>query len=216
MDEKATSVRHPVFARLYERVSAAAEAKGAAEHRRELLDGIAGRVIEIGAGNGHNFKHYPATVTEVVAVEPEPFLRARAEEAARGAGVPITVVEGVADRLPADTGSFDAAVFSLVLCSVSDQAAALAEARRVVKPGGEVRLFEHVVAEHPRMATFQRRIDLVWPHVGGGCHTSRDTARAVADAGFEIETLRRFSFAPCLLTKPASPHILALARRPAS
>lgn len=211
-----TTVHHPVFARMYERLSAVAEAKGAADYRRELLAGIGGRVIEIGAGNGHNFRHYPETVTEVVAVEPEPFLRSRAESAASEATVPITVVDGTADALPAETDAFDVAVFSLVLCSVPHQHAALEEAKRVLKPGGELRLFEHVLADTPQLARFQRRIDVVWPRVGGGCHTSRDTTRAVEDAGFDIEDIRRFRFAPCFLTKPVSPHILAIARQPAS
>lgn len=211
-----TDVRHPVFARMYDRLSAVAEAKGGAEHRQELLAGIAGRVIEIGAGNGYNFRHYPETVTEVVAVEPEPFLRARAEAAAQEADVPITVIDGTAEALPAETGAFDVAVFSLVLCSVPDQAKALSEARRVLEPGGELRIFEHVLANEPRLAAFQRRIDVVWPRLGGGCHTSRDTARAVEDAGFNIDQIRRFRFSPSFLTKPAAPHILAVARRPQS
>lgn len=209
-----TAVRHPIFARLYERLSAMAEAKGAAEHRKAALADLAGRVVEVGAGNGHNFGHYPDTVDEVLAVEPEPYLRARAEEAARSARVAVRVVDGTADQLPAEDGEFDAVVFSLVLCSVPDQLAALAEAKRVVKPGGEVRLFEHVRATSPRLAAWQRRVDVVWPRLGGGCHTSRDTLRSVADAGFEIEDTRRFSFSPSLLTKPAAPHVIATARHP--
>lgn len=209
-----TIVRHPGFARLYERLSAVAEAKGASEHRREALAGLAGRVVEVGAGTGHNFRHYPETVNEVIAVEPEPYLRARAEEAARNAPVDVRVVDGTADRLPAHDGEFDAAVFSLVLCSVADQRAALAEAKRVLKPGAEIRLFEHVRAEGPRMATWQRRIDAVWPYLGGGCHTSRDTMRVVNDCGFSVEAVRRFPFAPSLLTKPAAPHVIAVARLP--
>ncbi|MEY2532752.1 MAG: hypothetical protein QOF29_662, partial [bacterium] len=90
-----TAVRHPVFARLYHRLSAGAEQAGQAEHRDELLAGLHGRVVELGAGNGLNFAHYPPTVAEVVAVEPEPYLRARAEEAADAAPVAVTVVDGV-------------------------------------------------------------------------------------------------------------------------
>lgn len=207
------SVRHPIFARMYDRMSAMAEEKGVADHRRELLDGVTGRVIEIGAGNGHNFPHYPDTVTQVVAVEPEPFLRARAEEAAVEVAVPITVVAGAAEALPAAPESFDVAVFSLVLCSVGGQAAALAEARRVLKPRGELRVYEHVRADTPRLAALQRRLDVVWPHLSGGCHTSRDTAGAVVDAEFEIQRLRSFRFAPFLLAKPVAPHMIAVATR---
>ena len=92
MAGSSTNVHHPLFARLYDRLSAKAEDAGQTEHRQEMLEGLAGRVLEVGAGNGLNFVHYPDTVTEVVAVEPEPFLRARAEEAANLTTVPIRVV----------------------------------------------------------------------------------------------------------------------------
>lgn len=207
------SVRHPIFARLYARISASAEEKGAAEHRREVLAGLVGRVVEVGAGNGLNFAHYPSTVTEVVAVEPEPHLWKLAQAAASTAAVPITVVEGTADELPLDDASCDAAVCSLVLCSVNDQSAALAEVRRVLKPDGELRFYEHVLAATPRLARVQRMVDVVHPYVSGGCHVTRDTEAAIRDAGFEITTIRRFLFAPEPLTKQAAPKILGAARR---
>ena len=111
-------VRHPVFARFFDRFAAKDEEHGQAELRDELLRGLTGRVIEVGAGNGLNFPHYPAEVEELVAVEPEAYLRERAVAAARTASVPITVLDGVAGRLPAGEGSFDAAVVSGFLCSV--------------------------------------------------------------------------------------------------
>jgi SAM-dependent methyltransferase len=206
-----TEVRHPVFARLYARGSPGVDRKGGAEHRAELLAGAAGRIVEVGAGNGLNFAHYPPAVSEVVAVEPEPYLRERAAEAAAGAAVPVRVVEGVADALPAEDGSFDAAVASLVLCSVPDQAAALAEIRRVLRPGGELRFYEHVVSERPRVARLQRRLDDwgLWPRLLGGCHGSRDTTAAIEAAGFEIERVRRVPFA----AGPVSlAHVIGLAR----
>jgi ubiquinone/menaquinone biosynthesis C-methylase UbiE len=210
------SVRHPLFARLYERISATADDRGAAGHRDELLAGLSGRVIEVGAGNGRNFAHYPFEVSEVLAVEPEPRLRADALEAAPSAPVPVRVVEGVADRLPAADGSFDAAVASLVLCTVPVQATALAELARVLRPGGELRFYEHVVSDSPPRARLQRALDAtIWPRVGGGCHLARDTTAAIARAGFEVESSRRFGFAPSALG-PSIAHILGTARRPAS
>jgi ubiquinone/menaquinone biosynthesis C-methylase UbiE len=208
----APSVRHPLFARMYARMSRSAERAGVAEHRAELLAGVAGRVVEVGAGNGLNFAHYPPEVTEVVAVEPEPYLRAQAEEAAAAARVRITVVEGVADRLPAEDGEFDAAIASLVLCSVPDQAVALAEVRRVLRPGGELRFYEHVVADKRRAAAIQKALDGtgVWPRLLGGCHCSRDTGAAIERAGFAIERCRRFAFGPSVF---ATPHVVGLARR---
>jgi ubiquinone/menaquinone biosynthesis C-methylase UbiE len=156
--------RHPLFARCYARLSQAME-KGVGEHRQELLADLYGRVLEVGAGNGLNFAHYPPTVpptvTQVIAVEPEPYLRALALEAAERAPVPVQVVDGHAEALPVGDQSVDAAVASLVLCSVPDQARALAELARVIRSGGELRFFEHVRAEGPAMARTQRAVDLV-------------------------------------------------------
>jgi ubiquinone/menaquinone biosynthesis C-methylase UbiE len=205
---------HPIFARLYIRGSGGAEKRGAAEHRRELLAGLSGRVLELGCGNGLNFEHYPASVTEVVAVEPEPTMRAAAEDAAREARVEVSVVDGVADALPADDESVDAAVASLVLCSVPDQGVALAELRRVIRSSGELRFYEHVQAHSQPMRGFLTFADRTfWPHVAGGCRPARHTADAIAAAGFEIEECRRFGFSaePFL---PAIPHVLGRARRP--
>ena len=209
-------VHHPLFARIYQWTSAKAEQAGQAGHRRQLLAGLDGRVLELGAGNGLNFEHYPATVQHVVAVEPEAYLRARAVEAAPTAGVSVEVVDGLAGELRFDDSSFDAAVVSLVLCSVPDVDGALADLRRVIRPGGELRFYEHVLAEEPRFARFQRAVtkSRAWPLVAGGCHADRATAAAIARAGFEIQSCRRFRFTPTPLVAPAAPRILGTARRP--
>lgn len=136
---KQASVRRPVFARLYPRMAQAMNEGGMTEHRHVLLAGLTEQVIEVGTGDGANFVHYPATVTGVVAVEPEPRLRALAETAAATAPVPANVSAGLAEHLPVADQSMDAVVFALVLCSVPDQEAALAEAWRVLKPGGQIR-----------------------------------------------------------------------------
>ena len=208
-----TEVRNPLFARIYDRVSGRAEDAGQREHRRELLDGLTGHVVEVGAGNGLNFQHYPSTVDEVLAVEPEPFLRERARSAATGAPVAVRVLDGTAERLPLDDGSLDAAVLSLVLCSVPDPAAAMAELRRVLRPGGELRFYEHVRSEHSGFARFQQAADVLWPRLAGGCHTARDSERAIVDAGFRIERSRRLTFRPCSVIAPIAPHVLGRARR---
>jgi ubiquinone/menaquinone biosynthesis C-methylase UbiE len=209
------TVKHPLFARIFDRVSRKLEARGQRGHRRTLLAGLSGRVIEVGAGNGLNFPHYPSTVTELVAVEPEPFLRERALEAASEADVPVTVLAGVAEELPVESEAFDAAVASLVLCSVVDQARALAELRRAIRPGGELRFYEHVRARRPLLARAQQAFDLLWPHVAGGCHASRETRSAIERAGFVIERCEEFVFRPFPLALPTAPHILGIARRPA-
>jgi SAM-dependent methyltransferase len=206
---------HPLFARMYMRASQGAERRGGTEHREELLAGLSGAVIEVGAGNGLNFAHYPPAVERLVAVEPEPFLREAAREAAARAPVPVEVVEGVAERLPVEDDSFDAGVACLVLCTV-DAGQALAELRRVIRPGGELRFYEHVVADTPGLARVQRFADRTfWPHVAGGCHASRDTLAAIERAGFAIETCRRFGFSPGPVL-PAVPHVLGRAQAPGS
>lgn len=189
-------------------------AHGQAEHRRRLLEGLAGRVLELGAGDGVNFPLYPAAVTEVVAVEPENHLRAQAEERARHVDVPITVVAGWADDLPLEDAAFDAAVASLVLCSVPDQERALAELTRILRPGGELRFYEHVRADSPRHARIQRTIEPLWHRVGGGCHPTRDTVAAIERSGFVIGSCERFRFAPGVLSRITAPHVLGTARRP--
>lgn len=148
------AVHHPLFARLYDRVSALAENTGQREHRRELLAGLSGRVVEVGAGNGLNFPHYPPEVEEVVAVEPEAYLGERSRKAAAGAAVSVRVVDGLAEELPLEDGSVDAGVCSLVLCSVPSQAVALAELRRVVRPGGELRFTSTSAAKEPPSPAF--------------------------------------------------------------
>lgn len=205
---------HPVFARFYERISRRAEAEGAAEHRDDLLEGLTGRVIEVGAGNGLNFAHYPTSVTEVVAVEPEPFLRSKAIDAAASARVPIKVVDGTADALPADDSEFEAAVASLVLCSVPSQASALTELHRVLRPGGELRFYEHVRSERHGLARVQRLLDAtIWPRLGGGCHTARDTLAAIHEAGFAVDRSLRFEFRPFPGDVATAPRILGVAHR---
>ncbi len=115
-------VHHPIIARLLPRIIARAEARGQGEHRREVLSGLSGRVIEVGAGTGINFAHYPASVAAVLATEPEEHLRELAAQAARHAPVPVRVIDGVAEHLPVEDQSSDAGVVSLVLCSVYDPA----------------------------------------------------------------------------------------------
>jgi ubiquinone/menaquinone biosynthesis C-methylase UbiE len=206
----------PRFAKAYMRMSAGAEARGAAEHRRRLLEGLSGTVLELGAGHGLNFQHYPAEVGEVIAIEPEPTLRSRASEAARGSDVRVRVrvLAGVADELPLETASVDAAVASLVLCSVPDQDLALAELHRVVGPGGELRFYEHVIPLRQPKRFVLQALDRsgVWPLIAGGCHPARDTGAAIERGGFDIQRSGRIMFAASRF-EPSIPFILGVARR---
>lgn len=205
------AVRHPFFARCFDRLSQLME-KELADRRRELLAGLSGRVVEVGAGNGMNFRHYPPAVEHVVALEPEPYLRQKAERAARHAPVEISVRDATADPLPLDDASFGAAVACLVLCTVPDPARSLAELRRVLKPGGELRFLEHVRSAPGHKAWVQERLDRsgVWPWFAGGCHCARDTPDSIAGAGYRIERIRDFDLGPSWVL--TNPHVIGVAR----
>ncbi|WP_372411234.1 class I SAM-dependent methyltransferase [Streptomyces luteireticuli] len=208
-------VHHPLFARFYMRTGPVLDRRaGMAAHRRELLAGLSGRVIEIGAGQGLNFPHYPDAVSEVVAVEPERLLRRQAAQAAVRCGVPVDVVPAVAEALPVKSEAFDAAAVSLVLCSVRDVPRALAELRRVLRPGGELRFFEHGAAEGGVLPLVQRALDrTVWPPLFGGCHTARDPLAAIGAAGFTLGAWRRLSVPEGPVRLPTSPCVTGVAVR---
>lgn len=203
----------PMFARFYLRSRKAARRRGEDEHRRRLLEGVSGRIVDIGVGDGTDFSFYSSAVTEAIAIEPEPRLRAAAEDAAKGAAVPVRVIDGIAEHLPLADSSMDVAVVSLVLCTVSDQDRALNEIRRVLRPGGELRFYEHVHTRHQPLRWVLEAADrsTVWPRIAGGCHPTRDTKRAIERAGFAIEEYERFPFAAGAL-EPQVPHILGRAR----
>jgi ubiquinone/menaquinone biosynthesis C-methylase UbiE len=151
-------------------------------------------------------------VIEVIAIEPEPTLRHEAERVAAKVDVPIQVLAGVADELPLADASVDAAVASLVLCSVPDQQRALAEIRRVLRPGGELRFYEHVIARCQPKRLLLQIVDRtgLWPAIAGGCHPARDTTEAIMEAAFDIDEVERFGFAAQRF-QPLIPHILGRA-----
>jgi SAM-dependent methyltransferase len=210
-DRERAPIRPSRFARGYARLAPVMDARGAAAHRAEVLGGLTGSVVEIGCGPGSMFGHYPASVAKVLAVEPDDYLRGLAQQAAVSAPVPVTVVGGSADALPALDGSFDAVVCSLVLCSVPDLLTALAEIRRVLRPGGELRFYEHVRSASLLVGWLEDAVTPLWKVTAGGCHPNRDTVAAIGDAGFEVTSVRRFGFSP----GPGAPrvaHVLGVAR----
>jgi ubiquinone/menaquinone biosynthesis C-methylase UbiE len=204
--------QHPRFARTYLGIAKRADRVGGTKHRRRMLAGLTGTVIEVGAGHGLNFGHYPDTVTKVVAVEPDHTLRDLAERAAARVPLPVTVVRGHADALPAGNGEFDAAVASLVLCTTPDVDHALTEIRRVLRPGGTLHFYEHVRSPKAFYGRVQDFVTPIWSGAGGGCHPNRNTVSAIESAGFRIEELDSFPFKPMALAPPFT-HVIGRARK---
>lgn len=193
---------HPFFARMWT-VMSAHETPLLRRLRTENLAGLSGRVLEVGAGTGTNFAFYPGTVTQVIALEPETRLASRAREAAVAAPVPVTVIESTIESM-SDTGSFDAVVCSLVLCSVVDPEDVLHQLNSILRPGGELRYFEHVASTGWR-GSLQRLADAtVWPRIAGNCHTHRDTERVITEAGFSLEAARRLWTFPAWVPLPVA------------
>lgn len=215
-----STVDHPRFSRIWSWMMRH-EPADVGRARRELLEGLEGRVLEVGAGTGSNFAHYPATVSAVVAVEPDPLLRTEAQAVAASlANDPdrtprVTVVDGTFEALPANDGpAFDAVVCSLVLCSVHDVDASLAAAFAALRPGGELRYYEHVATDG-WLGGLQRTVDATfWPRAFGGCHTHRETVPAIRRAGFEPVRHRDLRTAPRWAPVPVSPMALGVVRRP--
>jgi len=176
------------------------EARGMQQRRRRLLAGAEGRVLEIGAGTGLNLPHYGERVGELVLTEPDPAMVRRlvrhvAEVARRndaGAAATATVVPASAESLPFPDASFDRVVTTLVLCTVANPAAALRELRRVLRPGGQLLLIEHVRAsEHSALAPWQHRLRQPWASFAAGCRADQDTAALLANAGWPVHRLER-------------------------
>jgi ubiquinone/menaquinone biosynthesis C-methylase UbiE len=186
---------HKWFAAFYTRL-VKAETPKVKGLRKETLAGLSGRVLDLGCGPGANFEFFPDTVTEPVAADPDPYMLERARKRAAQLGRQIRIEQARAEELPYEDGSFDAVVCTLVLCTVDDPQRALREVARVLKPGGELRFFEHVRYENGPGALLQDIVVPVWRWVGAGCHPNRRTAREMRRAGFQIRTIRRVDTVP--------------------
>lgn len=159
--------------------------------RAKVVPMAEGRVLELGIGGGLNLASYdPARVASVTGVDPSAELRARAAAAPRPEGLAVEVLEGTAEALPFEASSFDCVVCTFTLCSVHAPAAALAEARRVLKPGGRLLFCEHGLAPDPGVARWQGRVEPVWKAIAGGCHLTRPVGGAITAAGFRLVSLQ--------------------------
>jgi ubiquinone/menaquinone biosynthesis C-methylase UbiE len=176
-----------MFAVLYNPVLWAGERLGLRARRRALLRHARGRTLEIGSGTGLNLAHYPDAVAELILTEPATPMRKRLERKLRRQGRKATVSDAPAERLPAEDGSIDTVVSTLVLCTVDEPHAVLSEIRRVLKPGGRLLFLEHVRAESPRLAAWQDRLEAPWRRFAEGCRCNRATVEVMQATGFSIE-----------------------------
>ncbi|WP_051441475.1 class I SAM-dependent methyltransferase [Arthrobacter sp. H14] len=186
-----------IFAALYDPVTAAAERRVLGWHRKSLLAGAAGVVVEIGAGTGANLPHYdPVRIGRLILIEPDPFMRQRLKGKIDGTAPQLRgrteIVDGTAEDIDLPDASADVVASTLVLCSVADPAAAVAEAIRVLKPGGHLLFLEHVCSEQASVRRWQDRLTPIQRRVASGCHLNRDTLAALRNAGMELDDWRRW------------------------
>jgi ubiquinone/menaquinone biosynthesis C-methylase UbiE len=177
------------FTALYDWLMKSTEEEGLREMRRETLSSASGRTIDLGAGTGANLGLYPDSVTELVLAEPDPHMLRKLRPKAEEAGVDAEIVAAGAEDVPFEDSSFDSAVFTLVLCTVPDPVAALAEAARVLRPGGRLLFVEHVRSEDRGLARWQDRLERPWRFFGDGCHCNRDTVATIEASPFTVENI---------------------------
>jgi len=182
-------VNHPILARFYDTVLKPTERAGVRDERRRMMEGVAGRIVELGAGTGLNVPFYPATADEIHAVEPDRHMLARLVARAPDSTVPLHLYRGDAQNLPFVDGTFDAAIIAFALCTIPDPARALEEAHRVVRPGGVLRFLEHVRSPNARTARWQNRISPIWSRVAGGCRLNQPTVQILEATRWEIDEL---------------------------
>lgn len=163
------------------------DSEAVTRRRREACAGLSGHVVEVGFGSGLNVPHYPAAVTRVSAVEPNDVAWHLAARRVGTSPHDIGRVGLDGERLPLDDAGADAVLLTFVLCTIPDVRAAVAEIRRVLRPGGEVHFLEHGLSPDPGVARWQRRLEPVQRRLGGGCHLTRDPVALLTDAGLEIE-----------------------------
>jgi ubiquinone/menaquinone biosynthesis C-methylase UbiE len=179
------------FAALYDRCLRSTEEAGLREMRRKLLAEASGRTIDVGAGTGANLDLYPPQASELVLAEPDPHMLKQLRAKSAQSGVGVEVVQAPAEALPFEDSSFDTAVFTLVLCTAPDPRRALAEAARILKPGGRLLFLEHVRAEDAGLARWQDRLEKPWRFVADGCHCNRDTVATIEASPLRLESVER-------------------------
>jgi ubiquinone/menaquinone biosynthesis C-methylase UbiE len=176
-----------VFAALYDRMMRRGEQRSMGKRRRELVCNARGRTLEIGAGTGANIAHYPDDIQELILAEPFEPMRRRLERKLGESGKSASTLDASAEAIPLEDESLDTVVSTLVLCTVDFPDIALAEVRRVLRPGGQLLFIEHVRSHSPRVARWQDRLETPWRHFGAGCRCNRDTIASIAAAGLSSQ-----------------------------
>ena len=157
--------------------------------RERVIGAAEGRVLEIGVGSGRNLPFYRAPAKQVLALEPAPRLVSMARDAARGASIPISFLEASAEAIPLDAHSVDTVVTTWTLCSIPHAATALADIKRVLRPGGRLLFVEHGLAPDDGVRRWQDRLTPVWRRCAGGCHLNRPIRSMIEGAGFRIDRI---------------------------
>ena len=201
-----------VFSALYDPLLWVGERAGMARRREDLLAHAEGRVLELGAGTGLNLPHYPDGLAELTLTEPAEPMIAKLERRARRSANDCRVVAAGAEELPFEENSFDTVVSTLVLCTVDDPRAVIAEIDRVLRPGGELLFLEHVRSDSNRLARWQDRLHRPWHAFAAGCHANRATVDLLRDSPLKVEAVNhdRWSWMPALV------HPLAIGRAQAA
>jgi len=174
------------FSAFYDAGIKASEEAGLRDMRAELVAGARGRVVELGAGTGANLELYPDSIEELILVEPDPHMTKQLREKVAASGRTATILEAPAERLPLESASCDTAVVTLVLCTVPDPRAAIAEIARVLKPGGQLLFLEHVRSTDPKLARWQDRLERPWRFLADGCHCNRDTVAMISASSLAL------------------------------
>lgn len=181
-----------LFSRIYDPVIEPVERLGLCGLRRETLRGLSGTALELGVGTGRSLAAYPDTVSSITGIDPDESMLVRAANRVRESGAPVRLIAAPAEKLPFPDESFDAVTAFLTLCTVRDQGAALREARRVLVPGGSLRLLEHVRVDREPFGRLQETLTPAWKRVAGGCHLDRRTLDGVRGTGFSVELVERY------------------------
>lgn len=194
---------HPVFTQVYRFIARAEDSGTVGAARSEIGQSLSGRLLIVGLGPAEDLHHLPASVTEVVGIEPSASMRRAAQSAVTKASMPVEIVDAVGEDLPLPDNSVDSVLFAYVLCSVDDPDRVVAEALRVLRPGGVIAVLEHVSAESGWMRRAQRFASPVWPWIAGGCRCDRNTRAVFEAAGLDVAGLRDTVLTPVPPVAPA-------------